>query len=184
VWLSSRCSNSGVWSCVRSKPIFNPCLLIPVSAPRRRLSSMGCSVPSGARPAGCERKPRATQGRGARSRCSAAATGTRMPCETWCTTMPLRRSPRPMWCSFSSRLAFSSRASTRVGLDANTLGRPARSPAARLVYLRPMCRTRAAPSSTASCICRRTGSTTPSDGKPLMFSTAFTSSPNPRLPPK
>src|SRR5215210_1715900 len=53
-------------------------------------------------------------------------------------------------------------------------------PAVRLACLRPTCRTRAAPSSTVSCICPRTGSTMPSGGKPLIFPIAFTSSPNPR----
>ncbi len=70
----------------------------PVSPSRQGPSSMACSGLSGARPAGCGPKPREIQGRGASRRCSAAATGTQMPCGTWCATMRSRRWPHPVRC--------------------------------------------------------------------------------------
>src|SRR4051812_4444270 len=62
--------------------------------------------PSGARRAGCERRPPAMPAPGASRRCWGAATGRPTRCAMLCATMRLRRWPRGTRCWSLTRAAF------------------------------------------------------------------------------
>src|SRR5512134_3378814 len=120
-------------------------------------SSMGCSGRSGARPAGCGPRRRATQGHGGSRRSSVAAAGKRTCCAISCAIMRWRRWPMRTRCWCSTKRAFSSRARRPAVWRASTPARRARSPTARSGSLRPTSRGTAMPSSTAPSTCRRPG---------------------------
>ena len=154
------------WSCGRrrcgtSRGASGPCSSRRAWRNPRGCSWMPCSGRSGARRAGCERKPRVIPVPGASRPCSAARCGRRMLCAIACAIMRLRPSPSRMPCWSSTRRGSSSRAGLRVGSGANTRARRARSPTVRSACSPPMCRAKGTPSSTGPSTFLRTGPRTP-----------------------
>ena len=146
--------------CERSRRASACCSPKPAWWRRRACSWMACSGRSGARPAGCGPRRRATLGRGVSRRSSAAAGGMRTPCATWCATTRWRRWPTRMRCWRLTRRAFSSRASRLAGSGASIRGLRARSPTARSGCSRPTCPGTAMRSLTGHFTCRKPGRTT------------------------
>ena len=109
--------------------------------------------------------------------CSPRPSGTRTPCAMRCAAWSLRpcvpsqlrskrtRRPSPCWCWM--KVAFPNAGATRLASDPSIAASPGAWKTARWASFSPTSRRRGMPSSTANCICPKTGAPTRPAGTPL-----------------
>jgi len=120
--------------------------------------------------------------------CSPRPSGTRRPCAMRCAAWSLRpcghrgrrkRMRRPFRCWSWMKVAFPNAGATRRASGPSIAGGPGAWKTAKWAFSSPMSRLPAMPSSTANCICPKTGAPTQPGGRPLIFLRRSALPPNP-----